>query len=52
MLFKLKINGKDRELDAPSNIRLSGLLKDYGGRKSIKKNCLCGSCGYCIVIEV
>jgi len=50
MNFKLKINGKESEIEAPSNVRLSALLKDYSGRKSIKQNCRCGKCGHCIVL--
>lgn len=50
MLFKLTINGKKTEIDAPSNIRLTNLLKDYGGRKSIKHSCQNGNCGLCLVL--
>lgn len=50
MLFKLKINGKETEVDAPSNIRLSILLKEFCGRKSIKQNCQNGNCGLCLVL--
>lgn len=50
MLFKLNINGKKAEIDAPSNIRLSNLLKEFNGKKSIKHNCQNGNCGLCLVL--
>lgn len=50
MIFNLRINGKESEFDAPSNIRLSSLLKDYAKRKSIKSSCLNGNCGLCLVL--
>lgn len=50
MIFNLKINGKESEFDAPSNIRLSALLKDYANRKSVKSSCLNGNCGLCLVL--
>lgn len=50
MNFKLNINGKELEVDAPSNIRLSVLLRDLLGRKSVKHGCGCGRCGFCLII--
>lgn len=50
MKFKLNVNGKEVEVDAPSNIRLSILLRDVLNRKSIKHNCGCGKCGFCLVL--
>lgn len=50
MKFSLEINGKETTIDAPSNIRLSVLLRDFLGRRSIKHGCQCGQCGKCIII--
>lgn len=50
MIFNLKINGKESEFDAPSNIRLSSLLKEYANRKSVKYSCMNGNCGLCLVL--
>lgn len=50
MKFKLNINGKEHEIDAPSNYRLSLVLRDIIGRKSVKHSCGCGKCGFCLVL--
>ena len=50
MKFKLNVNGKDYVIDAPSNQRLSLVIRDIIGRKSVKHNCGCGSCGFCLIL--
>ncbi|QEN05715.1 2Fe-2S iron-sulfur cluster binding domain-containing protein [Thiospirochaeta perfilievii] len=50
MIFKLNVNGKEQEVDAPSNIRLSVLLREILGRKAVKHSCGCGRCGYCLIL--
>lgn len=50
MKFKLNVNGKDYEIDSPSNQRLSLVLRDIIGRKSVKHNCGSGQCGFCLVL--
>lgn len=50
MKFKLNVNGKEHDIDAPSNQRLSLVLRDIIGRKSVKHNCGCGRCGYCLTL--
>ena len=50
MVFELIINGKETEVDVPSTLRLSVLLRDVLNRKSVKHNCGCGKCGYCLII--
>ena len=50
MKLKLNINGKESVIDAPSNIRLSVLLRDFLGKKSIKSGCRKGRCGSCLVL--
>lgn len=50
MKFKINVNGKEHDIDAPSNQRLSLVLRDLIGRKSVKHNCGCGHCGFCLVL--
>lgn len=50
MKFKLNVNSKDYIIDAPSNQRLSIVLRDIIGRKSVKHNCGCGRCGFCLIL--
>lgn len=50
MKISLNINGKESSIDAPANIRLSNLLRDLFGRKSIKGGCQCGLCGKCLIL--
>ena len=50
MKLKLNVNGKEIEADAPSNIRLSVLLRDILGKKSIKSGCKKGRCGLCLTL--
>lgn len=50
MKFKLNVNGKEHDVDVPSNHRLSLVLRDIIGRKSIKHSCGCGRCGFCLVL--
>lgn len=50
MKFKLIVNDKEVEVDAPSNIRLSNLLKETLGRNSIKHGCNKGTCGSCLIL--
>ncbi len=50
MKFNLIINGKEVEIDAPANIRLSVLLSEILNRKSVKHNCGSGQCGFCLIL--
>lgn len=50
MKFKINLNGKDIDVDVSSNLRLSRLIGDVLGRKSVKHNCSSGRCGFCLVL--
>ncbi|MBN2618166.1 MAG: 2Fe-2S iron-sulfur cluster binding domain-containing protein [Spirochaetales bacterium] len=50
MKFNIDLNGKEYEVDVPSNLRLSQLLGMVMTRKSVKHNCGTGRCGYCLVL--
>lgn len=50
MKFKVNLNGKEIDVDVTSNFRLSRLLGDVLGRKSVKHNCSSGRCGFCLVL--
>ncbi|MGL1894442.1 MAG: 2Fe-2S iron-sulfur cluster-binding protein [Spirochaetaceae bacterium] len=50
MKYKLNVNGKELNVDSPSNLRLSVLLRENLGRKSVKHKCGNGRCGACLVL--
>lgn len=50
MKINLNVNGKDIEVDVPSNLRLSIVLRDVIGRKGVKHSCGTGLCGYCLIL--
>lgn len=50
MKFILNINGKDTEIEASSDKRLSEIIRSDLGKKGMKSGCNCGNCGYCVVL--
>lgn len=50
MKFNFNFNGKDIEVDSPSNIRLSVLIRETMSKKTVKQSCGCGKCGFCLVL--
>ncbi len=50
MKINLNFNGKEMSVDTPSNLRLSVLIREILGKKSVKQSCDCGRCGFCLII--
>lgn len=50
MLIELTVNGKDVAVDAPPDITLLDLLRDYLNLTGTKEGCAVGECGACAVI--
>lgn len=48
--FKLKVNGKEVQVEAPAGITLLRLLRDYLGLTGTKEGCGEGECGACTVL--
>lgn len=48
--FKLKVNGREYQVEAPADITLLELLRDYLGLTGTKEGCGKGECGACTVI--
>jgi len=49
-LYRLRLNGADRRLEAPSGLKLLDLLRDYAGLTGAKLGCGEGQCGSCTVL--
>ncbi len=50
MLIELTVNGRDVAVDAPPDITLLDLLRDYLNLTGTKEGCAVGECGACAVI--
>lgn len=48
--FRLKVNGKEVQVEAPAGITLLKLLRDYLGLTGTKEGCGEGECGACTVL--
>ncbi|SMB99506.1 purine hydroxylase delta subunit apoprotein [Thermanaeromonas toyohensis ToBE] len=48
--FRLKVNGKEVQVEAPAGITLLRLLRDYLGLTGTKEGCGEGECGACTVL--
>ena len=49
-LFKLKVNGREYQVEAPADITLLELLREYLGLTGTKEGCGKGECGACTVL--
>ena len=50
MLIEFTLNGNDVTVEAPPDISLLYLLREYGGWTGTKESCSVGECGACSVI--
>jgi carbon-monoxide dehydrogenase small subunit len=50
MLIEFTLNGRPAEVEAPADISLLTLLRDYLGLTGSKEGCSVGECGACAVI--
>jgi len=50
MVIEFKVNGKQVSVDAPPDITLLDLLRDYLNLTGSKEGCAVGECGACAVI--
>ncbi|AKX97415.1 (2Fe-2S)-binding protein [Neomoorella thermoacetica] len=48
--FKLKVNGREYQVEAPADITLLELLREYLGLTGTKEGCGKGECGACTVL--
>ncbi|OIQ60893.1 nicotinate dehydrogenase small FeS subunit [Moorella thermoacetica] len=48
--FKLKVNGREYRVEAPADITLLDLLREYLGLTGTKEGCGKGECGACTVL--